>query len=413
MRVVVVGAGAIGLCSAYYLAGAGADVTVLDARSVGGGASRRNAGWVVPTMSGPVPAPGVVLKSLRWMLRNDSPLYVRPSIDPTFIRFMASMMRHSNEHDFDRGMRATLALNNRTYELFDELETAGVAFEHHRKGLLLTFMDDQNLREHEAELRLAAELGVGSPTMLTAGEARREVPMLSRAVVGAIDCPTERFLDPDSFIDAMATACRARGVAIHVGQIVEAIETTSTGHATAVDGTARWEADAFVIAAGAWSHSIFKSLGARLPVQAGKGYGFDIPGPEMGSSRALYLSEAKVAVTPLNGRTRLSGTMAFGGMDETVKEQRASGIVTSTRRYLSGWPELPTPRAWSGLRPMTPDGLPIIGRIPGHDNVIAATGHAMLGITLSPITGSIVQQTLLDGRIPIEATPFLPDRFRL
>lgn len=411
MRVVVIGAGAVGLCSAYYLAGAGADVTVLDERDVGGGASRHNAGWVVPSMSGPVPAPGVVLQSLRWMLKRDSPLYIRPSLDPAFIRFMTSMLRNCNEHDFDRGMRATLELNRRTFELFDQLSRDGLSFEHHKEGLLLAFTDEHNLQEHEAELSHAAELGAGQAITLTAAEARYEVPLLSHSVVGAIDCPTERFLNPDSFIDALAAGCRARGVTIRTGQAVRTVETSRTGVVTAVGGIDRWAADAFVIATGAWSATTLRLFGSNLPIQAGKGYGFDIPKNDSTISRALYLSEAKVALTPLNGHTRLAGTMGFGGLDEKVDDTRAHGIITSARRYLSGWPEDPVPKAWSGLRPMTPDGLPFIGFLPNHDNVVIAAGHAMLGITLSPVTGNIVRKLLIQGRTPLEAAPFQPDRF--
>lgn len=410
MHVVIIGAGAVGLCSAYYLAGAGADVTVLDARDVGAGASRRNAGWIVPSMSGPVPAPGVVLRSLRWMLRRDSPLYVRPSLDPAFIRFMTSMLRHCNEQDFDRGMRATLALNRRTFELFDRLEKDGLSFEHHREGLLLAFTDEQNMHAHEAELRHAAELGAGPAITLTATEARSEVPMLSGSVVGAIDCPAERFVHPDSFIDALAAGCRARGVAIHADQTIRTVETSGTGVVTAVGGTGRWAGDAFVVAAGAWSGVLLREFGSRLPLQAGKGYGFDIPATGPTVARALYLSEAKVALTPLNGLTRLAGTMGFGGMDERVVDRRSNGIITSARHYLSGWPGGPVPRAWSGLRPMTPDGLPYIGLLPDHHNVVIAAGHAMLGITLSPVTGDIVRELLIDGHTPPAAAPFRPDR---
>jgi D-amino-acid dehydrogenase len=410
MHVVIIGAGAVGLCSAYYLAGAGADVTVLDARDVGGGASRRNAGWIVPSMSGPVPAPGVVLKSLRWMLQRDSPLYIRPSLDPAFIRFITSMLRHCNDQDFDRGMRATLKLNRRTFELFDQLEKDGLSFEHHKQGLLLAFTDEHNLQAHETELQHAAKLGAGPAITLTAAEARSEVPMLSDSVVGAIDCPTERFLSPDSFLDALADGCRARGVTIQTGQTIRAIEKSTTGVVTAVGGIDRWAGDAFVIATGAWSGDLLRKFGSRLPIQAGKGYGFDIPTTDSTVARALYLSEAKVALTPLNGHTRLAGTMGFGGMDERVADRRAHGIVTSARHYLSGWPGGPVPRAWSGLRPMTPDGLPYIGLLPNHDNVVIATGHAMLGITLSPATGDIVRELLIEGHTPLEAVPFRPDR---
>jgi D-amino-acid dehydrogenase len=411
VRVLVVGAGAVGLSSAYFLARAGAEVTVIDERGVGGGASRRNAGWVVPSMSGPVPAPGMVLKSLRWMTRRTSPLYVRPTLDPAALRFLVALLRHCNHDDFERGLRQTLALNARTFELFDELERQGVRFEHHRRGLLQVFTGRRALAEHAEEAAHAAGLGAGPSTVLTADEARDREPLLGPEVVGAISCPEERYLDPDSFVDGLAEACTALGVTFHDGERAASVDADPDGRVRAVTARRRWGADAFVVATGAWTAPLAAAFGQRLPVRAGKGYGFDVPNGPGAARTALYLSEAKVAVTPLDGRVRLAGTMELGVMSESVDLKRAGGIVSSARRYLSGWPQGDVGVPWAGLRPMTPDGLPVLGRLAGHDNVVVAAGHAMLGITLAPVTGDIVRQLVLDGRTPPEAEPFRPDRF--
>jgi len=362
-------------------------------------------------MSAPVPAPGVVGKSIRWMTKRDGPLYVRPTLDLAFLRFMGDMLRHAKAEDFDRGLRRTLALNARTLALFDQMAAEGLQFEQHTRGILMVFKDDEDLEAHIRELAIARELGVGSFTLLTGPEARSEVPRLSRQVLGAIDLPTERFLDPDEYVDALAVACLARGVKIESGERVNSFEVDSRGVLRAAHGSRRWDADSFVIAAGAWSGQLFRSLGVRLPLQAGKGYGFDMVGSHQVGERGLYLSEAKVAITPLGGRTRLAGTMAFGGLDESVDPRRAGGILTSARAYLSGWPEATTAQAWSGLRPMTPDGLPMIGLVPGFENLVVATGHAMSGITLSPVTGSVVERVVMTGEAPEEALPFDPRRF--
>jgi D-amino-acid dehydrogenase len=412
MRIVVIGGGAIGLASAYALATSGAHVTLLDARGVGGGASRRNAGWIVPTMSGPVPAPGLVLKSLRWLLRPDSPLRIRPSLEPEHIAFLLGMIRHCNTADFERGLRQTLALNQRTFELFDQLAADGVRFEQHQRGVLSVFATHTSFDEHVVAARQIAELAGHPSQVLTGRQAQALEPRLSRRVVGAILAPSERFVDPDQFIDALATACLRSGVAIHTREPVTDAISGSGGRVNAVvTRSARWQADAFVLASGAWTGVLARLFGHRLPIQAGKGYGHDLSATGASLRHALYLAEAKVAVTPLLDRTRLSGTMEFGGLDEGVNQVRAAGIVTSARTYL----DLPTAKAgkpWSGLRPMTPDGLPLLGPLPGHPNVIVATGHAMLGITLAPVTGDIVRQILLDGQVPMEATAFAPDRFR-
>ena len=414
MKIVVVGAGAIGLASAYALAETGADVHVVDPRGVGGGASRRNAGWVVPMMSGPVPAPGVVSKSLRWMLRRDSPLYVRPSFDPQFIRFMLTMLRACNERDYERGLQQLCTLNAQTEALYQAWERAGMDLQRERRGILMLFKDESNLQAHALELHTAVEHGLGSHQVLTLREARSEVHGLSADVVGAIDCSSDSYLDPGRLMDELARACVDRGVAIHSGDRIDGLEAAPGRRVRSATGSVRHQADYFVVAAGVWTPELMKTVGVRVAVQAGKGYGFDVPDPSPSSKRpdrALYLSEARVAITPMPGRTRLAGTMAFGGLDESVDARRASGILKSAGHYLSGWPDNKNLEPWSGLRPMTPDGLPLIGRVPEFDNLLVATGHAMAGITLAPVTGSIIARIVSTGTTPAEALPFDPARF--
>jgi D-amino-acid dehydrogenase len=412
MRVLVIGAGAIGLSSAYFLAKEGVEVTVIDPRGPGGGASRRNAGWIVPTMSAPVPAPGTVLKSLKWTVQRESPVHIRPSLDPAFVKFMIAMLRHCNRADFEHGLHVTASLNRRTFELFDLLTDDGVTFEQHRDGLLLAFLGEESLHEHLDELQALTRYGSPAPESLSGDELRRAEPALSGAVVGGIRCAGERHLDPSSFVDGLLGSCRALGVQFEFGDGVTGfVERDSTSVRSATGGRAR-DADAFVIAAGAWTSRLTEMLGFRLPLQAGKGYGFDFRPAPVPLRTATYLSEAKVAVTPLDAGVRLAGTMEFTGLDDSVDTVRAGAIAEAAGRYFRNWPADGRPEPWSGLRPMTPDGLPVIGALPQYDNVFVATGHAMLGITLAPVTGELVRELVLDRRVPLEATPFLPSRFR-
>jgi D-amino-acid dehydrogenase len=412
MRVVVIGAGAIGLNCAYALERAGAEVNVLDSAGIGAGASRRNAGWIVPTMSGPVPAPGMVSQSLRWMARRDSPLRIRPRLNADFVGFMWQMLRNCNPRQFEAGLSATLALNEGTFAAFDALAADGVQFEHHQRGLYLLFSKEENLHHHAEELRSLTELGWAESTVLDHQALQAAVPQLSDNVVGGIDCPGERYIDPNSFVDGLAAVLTERGVAIHTDAQVTAVERGPDGRANAVIAGQRWPADAFVVAAGVGSGAVSSLFGGRVRVQPGKGYGFDLSTPAEPFGKALYLAEGKVALTPLDDRVRLSGTMEFG-TDRSVDAVRANGILATTRQYLSGWPE-PSSTAgaapWSGQRPMTPDGLPIIGPLPDQPNVVIATGHAMLGITLSPVTGQLVSDMVLDGAVPPAAVPFRVDR---
>lgn len=410
MRVTVIGAGSIGLCSALALAAEGAEVCVVDARTAGAGASRHNAGWVVPSMSAPVPAPGVLTQSLKWILRPDSPLYIRPSRDPRFVSFMIAMLRNCTTTKFESGLRNLMALNHRTFELFDELERSGLQFENHRSGLVQLFRTQKSLDSHAEEMALVRSLGGDEFDVLTSARTAQMMPGLSNSVLGGIVCPNERFLDPAAFIEGLIAQCESLGV-----EIVEGTELTlsadSTGSVTASGVDRPMTSDHFVVAAGAWSADVVRTLGYTLPVQSGKGYGFDVPPMFPAGVRASYLSEAKVAVTPLSGATRLAGTMGFGGRSEHIDKRRAGGILTSAADYFDTWERPQNVVPWSGLRPMTPDGMPIIGRLPHHPNVTVATGHAMLGITLGPVTGELVARSVFGRSLPAYAGAFGLDRF--
>jgi D-amino-acid dehydrogenase len=410
MRVVVIGAGAIGLCCAYYLAGAGAEVTVVDARQVGGGASRRNAGWVTPALSAPVPAPGVVGSALKWMLRRDSPLYVRPTLRPTFVRFMTAMLRNSTEERYATGLQHLVNLNLGTIDAFDELQRDGVSFEYHQSGLLSLFTVPAYLDHAAADSQQMQARG-GTPAVARSAEwTQSHVPGVAARVIGALDAPAERFVDPNSFVDGLAAANRRLGVQLELDQRVQRV-IPSPGSVEMVTAERAWTADHCVIAAGVWTRTLARTFGVRLALEAGKGYGFDLPA-NPAVPRALYLAEARVAITPLDSFTRVAGTMAFGGLDENVDARRARGILRSAESYFdpAAWPRSDgTERAWSGLRPMTPDGLPLIGRLPGQPSVTVATGHAMLGITLAPVTGRLVRDIVLDGALAADG-PFSPVR---
>ncbi|MDV6271046.1 FAD-dependent oxidoreductase [Rhodococcus globerulus] len=411
MRVTVIGAGSIGLCSALALASDGAQVRVVDAHAAGAGASSHNAGWVVPSMSAPVPAPGVLTQSLKWMLRPDSPLYIRPSRDPHFAKFMIQMLRNCTSTRFEAGLQNLMALNQRTFELFDEFERNGLRFENYRSGLVQLFRTQKSLDSHAHEMDLVQNLGGDDFDVLTRTEAAQLIPGISHSILGGIVCPNERFLDPAAFMKSLVTQCKNLGV-----EFVEATEVSlssdAAGTITASGNDRSMTSDHFVVAAGAWSGQVVRDLGYTLPLQSGKGYGFDVPPMFPPGVRASYLSEAKVAVTPLAGATRLAGTMGFGGRGENVDMRRAGGILTSAADYFDNWDRPLNAVPWTGLRPMTPDGMPIIGPLPRHPNVTVATGHAMLGITLGPVTGELVARSVLGRGLPVYARVFGLERFR-
>lgn len=410
MKTVIVGAGAIGLCVAYRLASRGHAVTVVDRGGPGAGASTRNAGWIAPALSAPVPAPGMLPTALRWMLSRTSPLHVRLSLEPNYLRFMMRMLRHCNHRDYRRGLHATAELAADTARLFDDYQRDSIRFEYHRDGLLLTFLTDAALRTYADGLTHLTSIGHAAE-ILTREQVLDLEGGLTPSIRGGIYCPAERHIHPRSFIDGLVLRCWQLGVQFATGHAVTGFATNRHQVTAVRTSEGSLTADTVIVAAGVWTGPLTRHLGAYLPIGPGKGYGYDLTVHSTPPRRPIYLAEAKVAVTPFSNALRAAGTMVFGDWDDTVDRRRAGGIVDSLRHYFPRVETAVATQPWSGLRPMTPDGLPCIGRLRPYNNVIVAAGHAMLGITLAPATAEVVNDQLENEQILDILRPFDPHRF--
>jgi D-amino-acid dehydrogenase len=418
--VVVVGGGIIGLCTAFALHRRGVAVTVLDAGPTEHAASHVNAGWLTPSLAAPVPAPGLIATSLRWMLRSDSPLYIQPRLDPAFLRWTIRFWHHCNARDFLAGTEAIAAFGTRSLALYDAMREAGVRYEEHRDGLLFAYRTTEALEHDYAALEPVRRFGFEVSPIMSGDALRTLEPSLSEAVSGGYWLPQERSVRPDTLVRGLIDYLRERGVEVRRDAPVSGLETTD-GTATAVITAAgeRIPAATVVVAAGAWTPRLLKPLRVRVPIEAGKGYSIDFaPAPALPEPvrRPLYLHETRVAITPLNGMIRLAGTMELSGLNHNVRQERVAAIARSAGWAIRGWPDQtpasgPGVQVWNGPRPMTPDGLPVIGRLPGYRNLIVASGHAMLGVTLAPATAEAVADLITTGRAPDAIAPFDPARF--
>lgn len=386
MKVVVIGAGVIGLGSALELRRAGHEVSVVDKGAAGAGTSTRNAGWIVPSMSTPVPAPGMMLQAVKWMARPDGPLYLSPGRDARFLSFCLAMLRYCRADRFSHGLLVFAQLNRDTLALYDQWKASGVMFEEHRVPFTMLFETEKDFAGHAQELKsMEGLLEDFAWASVGRDELRQRLPSLSPKIIAGLQTAGDRSVDPRSLVAGLEAACRAEGVAC-LWEAQVALQRSGDRVDVTVGGRAL-PADHVVVAAGVWSNDLLSTVNEQIPLQAGKGHGYDLPPDPTGPQTPIYLAEARVAITPLKTHTRLAGTMGIGAINLRVQQRRAAGILSAVRASFPGWRALQAaPAPWAGLRPMTPDGLPVVGRARHSRNLTIATGHAMLGVTLAPVT---------------------------
>jgi len=409
--VLVVGGGVVGLACAWYLLHAGRSVIVLERGQPGDGASHGNCGTITPSHAPPLPEPGVVSRAMKWMLTPDAPLYIRPRLDPGLWRWLLKFMAHSNARDYARAARIRAGLLNASHEALEALlDEAGIECGYARTGLLYVFRDPAYMAAHCGLPEVLRPLGIEAEAWDGTRTERAE-PALRPGVAGGIWFPGDASLRPDRLVAGLAAAVRGAGGLIVTEAAADRFEFQGSRVIALHSDTRRFEAAQFVLAAGAWSPSLARHLGFRLPIQPGKGYSMTFPRPALALSRALVLKEPSVCVTAWDDGLRLGSTMEFSGYDERLNPVRLAALRRGAAEFLlepgTGEPL----ESWYGWRPMTWDDLPVIGRAPRIGNVIVATGHGMLGISMAPITGMLVCNLVLGEPPLLDLAPLAPSRF--
>ncbi|MFI1289517.1 NAD(P)/FAD-dependent oxidoreductase [Streptomyces sp. NPDC020792] len=408
-RVAVVGAGMVGLSTAWFLQERGVGVTVYDREGVAAGSSWGNAGWLTPGLATPLPEPAVLTYGVRAVLSPSSPVYVPPSADPKLLRFLAGFARNSTASQWLRSMRALVPINSLALPSFDTLAEGGVkARTPEAKSFIAAY---RTAAERKVLLEELEQIHSAGQTMefdvLDGNEARGVEPSLSDEIGAAIRLHGQRYIDPGHYVHALADAVRARGGVIHEGTEVTEVRDESAG-VTVVGGGDGERFDAVVLATGAWLGRLARKFGVRSLVQAGRGYSFSVP-VEHVPSGPVYFPAQRVACTPLGDRLRVAGMMEFRKPEAPLDTRRVHAIAEAARPLLRG-ADLDARRdEWVGSRPCTTDGLPLIGatRSPW---VFAAGGHGMWGVTLGPATGRLLAEAIVTGERPAQLAPFDPLR---
>jgi D-amino-acid dehydrogenase len=410
VRVIVIGGGAIGLSVAEALVSRGVEVTVLERDRCGAGASAGNAGWITPSLSIPVPGPGVIGESLRWLVNPSGPLWIRPTLSPALLEWIGRFLLSCRRPVYERGLRALQQAAALAGPAYDRVVERGVELELHDEPLLYPAFDGKEL---DGLWRVAEELrGAGAMQpieRLTAAEATAIEPALDSGVVGGMLARGERRVRPESLTAGLQRRLVAAGTDVHELAPVAALAregSTWRARTPAHDVTG----DAVVLANGVDATRLLARLGLRLPIAAAKGYSRTYALDPTAPRQALYLEAPKVAVSVFAESVRVSGTLELGARSLALSPRRLTAIAAGAQRAMPRWRPPGPPRDWAGMRSLSPDGLPYIGPVPGLDGLHVATAHATLGITLAPATGELVADALVRGTSPARLAAFDPGR---
>lgn len=412
--VLVIGGGVIGVCAAYFLAAAGHAVTVLERAGEicpAGASSYGNAGIICPSDIVPLASPGVMDKGFRWMLDDTSPFFARPRLDARFARWLWLFNASCREERAAaaRPVQAALGLAGRT--LYDEL-TAGHEDEYgfSPTGWVTVCTTPEGLADTLRDAEDAQALGIASD-VLSAEELVRRAPGVTAEAVGGTFTPANAFIDPKRFVRGLKERAQELGAIFLTETEVLGFSVRERRVRQVITTRGAYRCGTVVLAAGAWTPMLAGALRQTVEIEPAKGYSVDMARPSSWSESVLYLNEGAVCITPFEDRLRIAGTLELTGFDMSVNRRRVLGIERAAGRFMPALAGAEPIGLWRGLRPITPDGLPFIGRVPHLDNAIVAAGHCMLGITQGPASGKLVAQLVANETPQVDLWPLRLGRF--
>jgi D-amino-acid dehydrogenase len=412
MKVVIIGGGIIGLSSAFYLQEAGYKVTVVDRTDLKDGCSYGNAGYICPSHFVPLATPGIVKQGLKWMRNAKSPFYVQPSLNRSLINWGWQFVKSATKGHVERSavpLRDIALLSKQLYESWTSL----LDFSYDPQGMLELFNTAENAHHAEATIKDAQQLGIEARLIDKATLAEME-PDTAINALGAIYFPGDSQLYPNQLMNSLLTYLKSKGVQFETKQEVTGFIIEGNAVKGVKTNTQVLPADHIVVAGGVWSGELAKLLQLNIPMVGGRGYSVTLEDSPYKVRHSVILSEARVAISPMNGnKIRFGGTMEITSVNTPPKMQRVQGILESVKRYFPAYdiPLPPVDKVWYGYRPCSADGLPHIGNMQRYPNVTVATGHSMLGISLGAGTGKLVSELVQKVQPSMDLKPFHVERF--
>ncbi|KJD33882.1 amino acid dehydrogenase [Tamlana nanhaiensis] len=412
-KVVIIGGGISGICSAYYLLKEDYQVTVLDKSDLTTGASFINAGYLTPSHFIPLAAPGIITQGLKWMFNSSSPFYIKPRVDFDFMKWALHFKKSATNKNVEKSIPVLKELNLKSQTLFENMiNELDFSFHYEKKGVLMTYAT-QHCEEEEHEVAERAIKEGLDVSVLNKTELHELEPVLSDKVIGAVHYKCDSHMTPNHFMPKMKAWLEQHGVVFKINETVTDFSIKNNAITSVTTQNSTYEADNFVLASGSWTTELASKLKLNIPVQGGKGYSMDVQRPT-GITIPTILLEAKVAITPMDTFTRFAGTMEFSGNNTFVRKERVEALANAVKNYYTDVEINPEERAnaTSGLRPVSPDGVPFIGKTSKYNNLTVAAGHAMMGWSLGPITGQLVAELVANKKTSVNVDPLSPERFK-
>jgi D-amino-acid dehydrogenase len=412
--VLVVGGGPVGACAAQALAADGASVTLIEKEAdicPAASGAHANCGLLVPSDVTPLAAPGALGQGLRWMLDSSSPFYIAPRPSGALLRWLWLYRAAATAARARAAAPVLHALHAASAELHDELASeGGERWLYHRGGIVQAYEAQSAMEAATEEAEVARRLGVRAQ-VLSPADARARFPGLCTELAGGLYFPDDGHMDPGLFTRAMADKAAGAGADVRRGTEAIALEPAGAGAVTVVTTRGDFVADQVVLAAGAWTPALSKGLGLALPIEPAKGYSVDVERPADFPELPLYLGDAHCVLTPLGASLRLGGTLELSSWDMRIRRKRVASLRRAAQRVMGIPEDAPVRQIWRGPRPVTPDGLPLVGRVVRRERVILASGHCMLGLSLGPITGKLVAELAGSRQPTLDLAPLSPARF--
>ncbi|WP_299795974.1 FAD-dependent oxidoreductase [uncultured Maribacter sp.] len=411
-NVLIIGGGIVGLSTAYFLNKEGFEVTVIDKGDITSGASFVNAGYITPSHIIPLASPGMIAKGIKMMFNSASPFYMKPRLDADFLKWSWYFHKSSTPAKVEKAIPLIKDINLISRELFADIKNSGDLgdFQLERKGLLMLYKTEASyLHEKQVAERVAFEgLEVSD---LNKAELQQLEPNVNIDAEGAIHYECDGHTTPTEIMPKLVAYIKQQGVTIRTNEEVLDIKSSGNSIREVVTDKGSYKTEEVVLAAGSWSGELAKKLQLKLPLQGGKGYRINIK-RETGVTIPAILMESKIAVTPMNGFTRFAGTMEFSGNNDIIRKERVLAIANGAQAFYPNIKinDTEIKNVKTGLRPVSPDGLPYIGKSSNIINLTIATGHAMMGWSLGPATGKLVSELLSGTKTSMNIAAFSPNR---